>query len=275
MRILFISIILLIACTGCPNHSTEDINIMSEQLKLELQSLQTMRIFFGHRSVGNNILKGLEEVLLHFPDIHLHIINLDYASELPEYYLAHYGLGENGNPISKCDAFLAQIPKMIENHARIGMFKFCFVDFDEKTDVEKVFKYYQQVIQAAREKYPEMTIVHVTVPLLAGSKGLKKKFKRFLGIADWSDASNIKRNQFNRLLLHTYQGEPIYNLAALESTYLDGRRAGFRKNGELYYELIGEYTDDGGHLNTFGRKIAAVGLIKILADVNDSLKISK
>lgn len=275
MKLLLIAIILLNFFIACQNHNTEEADVMSEQLKIELQGLQTMRIFFGHRSVGNNILKGLEEILLHFPEIHLNIVNLDSNSQLPEHYLAHYSLGENGNPLSKCDAFLAHIPTMLENEAQVGIFKFCFVDIDEKTNIENVFKYYQQTIQTARERYPDLTIVHVTVPLLAGSKGMKKKMKRWLGVADWSDASNIKRNQFNRLLLHTYQGEPIYDLAALESTYLDGRREGFKSNGEVYYELIAEYTNDGGHLNTRGRKIAAVGLIKVLADLSASLNISK
>jgi len=49
------------------------------------------------------------------------------------------------------------------------------------------------------------------------------------------------------------------------------QRSFFRKGNQIYFTLIPEYTDDGGHLNTLGRKIVAEQLLIFLADpANDS-----
>jgi hypothetical protein len=265
---LVFTVLMVINHIFCHNKESHEEYTMPEHIEESLQKIQTMRIFFGHRSVGNNVLQGLEDILLKFSDIHMNIVNWENTSDLPEYYLAHYSIGENGKPFSKCSAFLERMPIIVKNKADIAFFKFCFVDIDEKSDIEEIFDYYQKTILEIRDKYPELTIIHVTVPLMVESGGIKKKIKRMIGVKDGFDASNIKRNEFNRLLLEHYKEEPIFDLATIESTYPDGSRASFRVKDVLYYELALKYTDDGGHLNALGRKMAAYGLIEILAQIN-------
>jgi len=59
----------------------------------------------------------------------------------------------------------------------------------------------------------------------------------------------------------------IFDLAKIESTFPDGRRASFTKDGKTYYSMVPDYTYDGGHLNELGRKIAAEQLLFLLANL--------
>ena len=43
----------------------------------------------------------------------------------------------------------------------------------------------------------------------------------------------------------------------------------FTKDGENYYSLVPDYTDDGGHLNEKGRKIVAEQLLILLANLSE------
>ena len=70
---------------------------------------------------------------------------------------------------------------------------------------------------------------------------------------------------FNEILKRTYRDDPIFDLAEAESMHPDGTRETFEHEGKQYYALIDDYTDDGGHLNEIGRKIAAEQLIHTLA----------
>jgi len=60
------------------------------------------------------------------------------------------------------------------------------------------------------------------------------------------------RGEFNRLLRERYAEDPIFDLAAVTSTYPDGRRETFTLDGKTYESLVPAYTDDGGHLNAVG-----------------------
>ena len=53
----------------------------------------------------------------------------------------------------------------------------------------------------------------------------------------------------------------------LESTFSDGTRATFTKDGKTHYSLVPEYTYDSGHLNETGRKKAAEQLLILLASL--------
>ncbi len=98
---------------------------------------------------------------------------------------------------------------------------------------------------------------------------IKTWIKKIIGKKDiWEYDDNIKRNQYNQLLKEYYEGkEPVFDLAKIESTYPDGKRCTFEKDGKTYYSLVSEYTSDGGHLNEKGRKIVAEKLLVFLANL--------
>src|SRR5205823_307900 len=88
-----------------------------------------------------------------------------------------------------------------------------------------------------------------------------------LGRNDDSDANNLKRCEFNTLLLRHYAGAVIFDLARVESTLRNGRRSTFEYRGATGYSLLRDYAADNGHLNELGRRVAARELIRTLAGV--------
>ena len=113
-------------------------------------------------------------------------------------------------------------------------------------------------------------LIHVTVPLTTTKTTWKTWIKKLIGKKElWEYDDNIKRNEFNELLIKEYDGkEPVFDLAKVESTYPDGRRETCTHKGKTSYSLVPDYTYDGGHLNETGRKKAAEQLLILLAKLN-------
>jgi hypothetical protein len=110
--------------------------------------------------------------------------------------------------------------------------------------------------------------VHVTAPLTIVSGGLKASLKKLFGLAPYGIIENMRREEYNTLLRQTYQGrEPIFDLARVESTALNGVAVSVEWKGSVVPVLDSVYTDDGGHLNTVGKLRAARELISVLASI--------
>lgn len=147
----------------------------------------------------------------------------------------------------------------------LAFMKFCYVDFDPNTDTDAIFEYYRQTLDALRQQFPNIKFAHVTVPLVTQPMALKARAQRLLGRAVWEDLANIKRHEFNRRLIEAYGAEPIFDLARAESTRPDGSRETFEYEGREYYDLVPEYTDDDGHLNTVGQDAVAPEMLRFMA----------
>jgi hypothetical protein len=265
--VLFFSIFLI----SCNNDNDKGIQPMAdEKLHLELYKIQNKKIFFGHQSVGNDIIQGMKDIQTNYDDIRLNFISINNTSLIPDKYFADAYIGENTKPDSKCDAFAQKIDRIFSGQLDVAFMKFCYVDINAGSNAESVFSKYQSAIESLKSKYPQIVFVHVTIPFVTKASGLKHFIKSLLGYSANDDIENIKRNIFNSLLTQHYTNEPIFDLAAVESTYPDGRRESFTSEGKTYYTLIKDYTDDGGHLNKTGRKLAAMKLIEILAKAIDA-----
>jgi hypothetical protein len=59
--------------------------------------------------------------------------------------------------------------------------------------------------------------------------------------------------------------EPLFDLAAVESTRPDGSRETLSLGGKTAFALHPGYTNDGSHLNEVGRRRAAEALLTLLA----------
>jgi hypothetical protein len=236
-----------------------------QYLKSDLELLKNQKIYFGHQSVGKNIMAGVEDIFKQLDFKGWPVIDLDQVTELPAAYFLHSRIGANIDPKGKCLHFTELLNKQIDKNIDIAFIKFCYVDIDENTDVVNLFTHYKSTMDSLQNEYPAISFLHVTVPLMASPGGWKIHLKRLIYYPDYTDPANIKRNEFNQQLLATYSEEKIFDLAGLESTYRDNKRNSFKKNGQLYYTLIREYTSDGGHLNETGRKWIAAGLLQKLA----------
>lgn len=250
---------------GCvwATESPAGISTLSEA---DLQRLAKAKIYFGHMSVGRNIIEGVKELQRDYPKLKLNITEIDGSDPLEGAVFAHGPIGENHRPMAKIDDFSKKIRNGLGNTANIAFFKFCYIDMMADQQVEGVFARYKSTMEALSKAYPETEFVHVTIPLTVVQTGPKAVVKRIFGIAPGWYLDNVRRNEYNEKLHKTYDGkEPLFDLAGIESTYPDGRRATFDWRNRTYYKLAPEYGRDGRHLNEDGRKWVAEHLILFLA----------
>jgi hypothetical protein len=259
------SVLIWAACTT--DDQTEK-NIMNDpSLQAELQTLSTMRIFWGHQSVGANIIEGIRDLLKHHKEIHFTLLSLSDLNKTTGSFFSEAKVGYNTNYESKCSGFVDVIDRTFAGNVDIAILKFCYIDISHTTDIHRMLAYYKATIDSLKERYPRTTFVYVTDPLTYQKPWWKKMVLWVLRKDDYSVEDNIRRNEFNRLLLQQCKEEPVFDLAAVESTYPDGSKESFTFNGNIYDALVPMYTDDGGHLNRIGRIVVARSLIKMLANV--------
>lgn len=262
-------LLLLAIVLGCERRTLETTALpnstrLSDQ---QIASLATKRVFFGHQSVGNNIIQGIRDLASADPRLRLNIVKSSDPQSVTGPALVEFEIGQNGDPQSKVKAFAAVLNKGMGAQGGIAMYKFCYVDIDSATDVPKMFAGYREGISTLKAKYPSLKIVHITVPLTTVEPTAKAWVKSLLGRTTTQDM-NVKRNQFNTLVRQTYAGtDPIFDLAEVESTHRDGSRSYFTRGNEKIYTLAPEFTADGGHLNDTGRRAAAERLLFVLAQL--------
>jgi hypothetical protein len=234
-------------------------------LRKDLEAVSRRTVLFGHQSVGTNILDGVQDLASreHVP---LAIVDVGAAPGALPKGISHVFVERNGDPGLKLQSFdqaLQRGPSEVE----VALLKFCFVDLFEQGDPKALFERYQASFRTLQARHPRTTFVHVTMPLTTIPSGPKAFVKRLLG-RERSEHHNQRREQFNAMMRAAYQGrEPLFDLASLESTRLDGTRETYPLDGQPVSMLVAEYTVDGGHLNGLGRQRAARELLRILASV--------
>ncbi|MCP4150476.1 MAG: hypothetical protein GY757_22200 [bacterium] len=257
--IVAVVIAIIILSTG-DNMKYEKVSLktIDDITEAQLQNVSWKRIYFGHQSVGFNIIKGLEELDKKIEALQLNIIETTepVANEGPVFI--HSRVGKNKKPNSKVDDF-ARIIGQLKDNVDIACFKFCYADIGKNTNIESVFQYYKKTMKQLEEKYPNILFIHSTIPYYKKSGGVKNILKNLTG-----KDNNINRNRFNRLLTKEYKEERIFDLGKFESTYPDGKRETSAKN---IFTLVTQYTDDGGHLNAKGREIIALQFLDFLASL--------
>lgn len=233
------------------------------------EKLAQKKIYFGHQSVGFNIIDGIKDVMKENPQIKLNIVETADANEFENGLFAHSRVGKNVDSKSKIDEFVKFINKGIGEKADAAALKFCYVDIRADTDTKNVFIDYSDSISQLKKKYPDTTIIHFTVPITTTKTTWKTWIKKLIGKKTWEYDDNIKRNEYNEMLIKKYEGkEPVLDIAKIESTFPDGTRCTFTKTGKTYYSMVPEYTYDGGHLNELGRKKVAEQFLILLANLN-------
>ena len=223
--------------------------------------LSNKNIYFGHQSVGYNIIAGLQDVLQHQPGIKLNIIETEnvQSQSLSIPFFAHSRIGVNQDPKSKIDVFVDLMDKGMAQKADIAFFKFCYVDIHQGTHIEELFTYYKTSLKRLSDKYPGTIFIHVTAPLTSQQTGVKAIIKKIIGKPLRGD-NNKYREQFNKLMRTEYAGEEsLFDLALLESSTPD--------NSETGLALHPSFTEDGGHLNKLGGKTIAEQLLIFLASL--------
>lgn len=210
-----------------------------------LQRLALKAIYFGHQSVGFNIMDGVQTLIAATPGTVPRVQQTSTPGSMQQGVFAHGENGSNGDPVGKTAAFRATIQGGVGAKVSLAFFKFCYVDFGQSTNVGAVFADYQSTMAALRSAFPGVRFVHFTVPLMTGS-----------------NSDNAVRERFSDLIRQTYgSGEPMFDLAKAESTRPDGSTESV--NGVR--ALVAAYSSDGGHLNATGAEAVAKALVAYLA----------
>ncbi len=231
--------------------------------------LAEKKIFFGHQSVGYNIVDGVTDILKERAYIKLNIVEARGPAGFDKPILAHAQVGRNTDPVSKIESFREVMDAGVGGKVDIAFFKFCYVDIMRDSDPGKIFDSYSAAIEELKSRYPGTKFLHVTVPIRSVPKGIKKNLKQSVklligkpGVLD----DNMMRERYNKFLSDAYGStEPFFDLALAESVNPDGFRCYAAKGAEKIHVMAPEYTDDGGHLNSRGRKKVAEQLLIILA----------
>ncbi|MEB2344563.1 MAG: SGNH/GDSL hydrolase family protein [Deltaproteobacteria bacterium] len=262
----------VVACTGegseerAPGvRSGIEEQAMESDLARDLRQVAGARILFQHMSVGSNVLEGLERLFAGREKLDLRLVDEAAARSLPDPVFAHAMGGKNGHPESKLDAFERLLGGEGGTSPDVALMKLCYVDVREDTDVRALVDRYRSVIERLRARHPRTVFVHVTTPLEVSDPGWRGLVKRVTGFEDRTARSNMRRAGYNELLRQAFPSDPIFDLAAVESTHPDGRPETFRRGGTDHPSLVPAYASDGRHLNALGQDRAARELVRTLA----------
>ncbi len=236
----------------------------SQNLKLDQYSF-----YFGHQSVGDNILDGIEALQHVYPWINVKIKEGYSGADVKVGMILHSKIGQNFNPVSKILAFYKIIESGVGDSVDVAFFKFCYIDFNSGTNFKEVFKEYKTTMDKLMQMYPDVLFIHATAPLVVVQSGLKAWIKKIIGRPLDGVDDNIVRHQYNELVRKEYGQGIVFDIAEAESTQNGGRRQSFIMDGKTYYSLSPIYTNDGGHLNETGQHHVATVFIKQLLDACD------
>ncbi|MDB5864777.1 MAG: hypothetical protein JWO70_2583 [Betaproteobacteria bacterium] len=252
----------LMACTARSDTAEQGVTDDMKRITSDQWATLTHRtIYFGHQSLGANVVDGVRALLQQRPDLKLQISSGKMVASAG--VLNEFPIGENTDPESK-NAAMLDVARGELGPDPVLLFKYCFIDVDEKTDAAALFRRYQETVAALHARQPRATVVHATMPLTTDSL-VRNWVNKLRGRPTRWDR-NAVRARYNELLLATYRGkEPIFDIAAIESTRSDGTREYTSVGGKPVYALAAEWASDEGHLNAQGQRRAAEQLLITLA----------
>ena len=268
--------LLLVAATGCKKEEgtatmpTSQLPQLADVDSASWARLAQRRIFFGHQSVGQNIMDGVAEVVTANPHIRLLVVETKDIDAMRAPGLYHGRVGRNAHPSEKEAEFASIAGGAFSSAPGVGMVKLCYVDVGPDTDPAALFDSYQRRMAELSARHPGLTLVHVTMPVTTSESTRGYWKNKLLGRRTARDLNAI-RNKYNALLRAAYVGHaPVFDLAALESTRADGSRAFFRRGADSVFTLAEEYTSDGDHLNDAARRMVAERFLIFLATLPGS-----
>ncbi|AXE38695.1 hypothetical protein [Acidipropionibacterium virtanenii] len=231
----------------------------------DLTSFAGRRIFFGHQSVGANIIDGLGSVYPSRATVAPAVIETRTDPGRKGGYLAHAQMGTNGDPIGKLADFESVLNGSMGGAIDVAILKLCYIDVTADTDVEALFKKYTETMARLEAAHPGVTFIYTTVPLTT-ERGWKQTVKSWIGRGDEAGpADNLARQRYNELIRQRYGATGrLFDIAAIEAT-MDSSPTSRTRDGRTYYVLHRGLAADPGHLNGLGSRVAAARLVTLVA----------
>jgi hypothetical protein len=220
-------------------------------------SVAQARLFFAHQSVGADLIAGIESLASRRRVPAIEGLTAPRVNGSGRPALLHAALGRNGDPDSKLAAFAEWLEAGIGREVDHAMVKFCYVDLTSPDQAENLARAYDEYMARIRAAHPAVRLVHCTIPLRTLPQGIYATARRLLGHRHAEVERNRARELFNAHLRRQHAGEPLFDLARIESTRPDGKTCDQRRGAVRVPGLVPDYTSDGGHLNNQGRQIVA------------------
>ena len=231
------------------HNSTNDNDDEIPQVWLDAGSDQD--ISWGHQSIGNNILTGLETLNALGT---VYNLNMQSGPDWPyptiDWHTNNNGLSDfpvqsNTAPLSKIDDFerwmdtgqgdLQPSAEELATVLDVGVFKICFVDITAASDVNAIWSAYQTMMSTLAASYPAVKWVWTTCPLNVSGADLPNK----------ATYNALVRNHVNA------NGGYLWDLADIESHEPDGTPVTDGGNEAMY---VGYAVSAGDpHLNATGQ----------------------
>ena len=223
-------------------------------------------VYFGHQSIGNAVVAGVEELTREHV-LPLRVVQTRDPAAVTGPAFVHFLAGQNRDYASKNAAVL----RLVESRARaqrpVVLLKYCFVDLYAPADAPTMFEAYCDTVEAIQFEHPDVTVVHSTIPLTTVEGTFKSGAMQFAGRPTRREAA-IARHRYNELVRAEFtDAQPIFDLARVEATQLDGTLAGFTAGGCMIETLASDNTDDGSHFNARCQRAVAETLLDVLSDV--------
>lgn len=236
------------------------------QHEIRWDRLLQKRICFGHQSVGKNLIDGFHG----HDQARLHVVESVNPETFRLPVFAHFRVGHNRDPLSKFRHFESVITSGVGESVDVAFFKLCYVDFTAQTDVRSLFEAYCRMMDRLAKTYPAVTFLHLTVPMRHLERGIRQWIRDRWRGEDPERLAQMKRHAYNELLRATYGSSGlVFDLAAEETTYPDGRPSVIRYRGEGIPHLVSHYTFDGGHLNELAAARIATRLLAWIGSLNE------
>jgi hypothetical protein len=214
------------------------------------------KIFFGHQSVGSNIMEGIGIIQIKNNLEPVNFIETIDSTDFRFPVFGHFRVGNILNPKSKIDSFKDIIDGGLGNILDIAFMKIGYPDINKNTDLNELFDYYKQSMESLQLKYPNLKLIHCTVSLTTKPTGIKGLAKVVLDMDN-----NVYRDKFNSQLRSYYNASELFDIARIQSTFPDGTSYSYR-NG--IPGMIPEMSSDGGHLSELGKVVAAKEMLALL-----------
>lgn len=231
----------------------------------DLATFSATRVFFGHQSVGSNVIAGVSDLFVEPGSPPLAVVETRDAIAADGGFLSHTHVGVNGDPLGKFDDFAAILGGSLGDEVDIAVLKLCYVDVTASTDVEQLFAAYANLMERLETEHPDVRFLYATAPL-STDRGWKQVVKAWIGRDDqMGPADNLARQRYNELVRQRYGDTGrLFDIAAVESTIADAPTSR-QLDGATYYVLNQGFAADPGHLNPLGSRAAGAEFIRLVA----------
>src|SRR5271170_5860722 len=161
-------------------------NVGSAITTANLAAVARTRVFFGHYFVGMSVLDAVPGVYADH-GVSAPPIELGRAEPGPDGgFIAHKFIGKGVEDAGKpqLEDFDRTMRGGMGRQVDVALMKFCWGDIWSDTDVDALFTRYRDTMAALERDFPDVTFIHVTVPLSTEPglfTELKTRLKTLLG----------------------------------------------------------------------------------------------